>query len=677
MEQWYHHHPIRSLVDMHIPNGEGYLSQFDPARYAENVKRSGATVAYLSAGSCLGLRHYPTDVGLRHREAERDIFGQTVAECRKRGLKVIAYTNTWATFVADEHPEWQVVYADGHRRRDKTRFGSLCVNNDAYVSYVCAHVQELISRYHPDGLWVDMIGICAPVCFCETCRRKYGKPLPRVIDRDDPALYEYLDYKAEVVQRYLETVRAAAKSIDPDITVAYQTAFLRHPLKYGLNLACLSASDYLAGDFYTGRAGVNTVCRMLYKVASDLPFEFMTSRCVDLEYHTMNKDIRELVRQFYASMMLGGAFLFIDAIDPDGTMYDEFYAEVAEISRLRALYDPYIDRTDKPVREVAVYYNFNSWLSPDDLGKSVDQMDGFYLYNRLEKICDTLCRAHIDHDLISPKNLCELSDYKLLILPSLGALSKEEAEAIRRYVANGGSLYVSGEASLRDEGGHLQDNFMLCDVFGADFVGRFDIKPNYIAPAVGSALFGRYTKKHPHMLRERMIKVKAKEGARVLATVTLPVSDSSDHLHFSSAISDPPMRETDAPALLENNYGLGRVVYSAGCVEQDPIADNEKLFTDLLGTLLGQPRVCVDAPDCVDHTLYEGAGMLKLHLLNHQQSIPAIPIADVCVRIRLAEGQSPRSVRDALGGEIPFTHTDGVLTLHTALEEYKLILIPC
>lgn len=677
MEKWYHHNPVRSLVDMHIPNGEGYLASFDPVRYAENVKRSGATVAYLSAGSCLGLKHYPTDVGLRHKEAERDIFGQTVAECRRRGLKVIAYTNTWATFVADEHPEWQTVYADGHRRRDRMRFGTPCINQDAYVSYVCAHVKELISRYRPDGLWVDMIGICAPVCFCEACRRKYGKPLPRVIDLNDPEFYSYLDFKAKSVQRYLEAVRAAAKSVDPDVTVAYQTAFLRHPLKYGMSHGGFAASDYLAGDFYTGRAGVNAICRMLYKVADDRPFEFMTSRCVDLEYHTMNKDIRALLRQFYASMMLGGAFLFIDAIDPDGRMYDEFYDEIAEVARLRAQYEPFLDPADKPLREVAVYYNFASWLSPGDQGKSVDVMDGLYLYNRLEKISDTLCKAHIDHDLISDKNLSELKRYKVVILPSLGALSRAECEAICQYVADGGRLYVSGDASLRDGGGHLQDNFMLCDVFGADYAGRFDVSPCYIAPAkdAPAGLFGRYTRKHPHMLREAFVKVKPHAGARVLATVTLPVSDRTDHLHFSSAISDPPMRETDFPALLEQQYGRGRVVFSTGCIELDPIADNEALFLSLLHRLLEQARVTVQAPSCVDHVLYEGEGMLKLHLLNHQELYPAIPIRDITVCVQLPAGQRVRSVRDALGGEVEWQLQNGKLTLKADLEEYRLLLI--
>ena len=44
---WYKNSQIRNLVDMHIPNGDGYLDKFDPAKYAENVKKTGATTAYL------------------------------------------------------------------------------------------------------------------------------------------------------------------------------------------------------------------------------------------------------------------------------------------------------------------------------------------------------------------------------------------------------------------------------------------------------------------------------------------------------------------------------------------------------------------------------------------------------------------------------------------------------
>ena len=160
-----------------------------------------------------------------------------------------------------------------------------------------------------------------------------------------------------------------------------------------------------------------------------------------------------------------------------------------------------------------------------------------------------------------------------------------------------------------------------------------------------------------------------------LATVTLPVGDKSDIVKFSSAISDPPMVKTEFPALTETQYGRGRVIFSAGCIEQDAVADNETLFLNLIGRLLGEPRITLQAHSCVDHVLYEGKDCLKLHLLNHQTALPVIPIADVGACIRLEAGQRVRAVRDALGGEIAWKQEGDLLQLHTDLAEYKLLLI--
>ena len=676
MKDWFRHGAVRSLVDMHIPNADGYMDAFDPARFAENMKRSGASAAYIDACSCLGLCFYPTDVGFRHRAAERDVFGKTVEECRKRGLAVIAKTNTWSTALSDLHPEWDVVGADGSRRRAKTRFGCPCSNNDEFVSFVCAHVGELVSRYRPDGVWIDMIGISAPVCFCPSCRAKFGKPLPETIDPDSPVFFEYLRFKADSVAKYLSAVRAAARTADPEVTVAFQTAAARHPLKYGLNdPRCYSLSDYLAGDFYTDRAGVNTVCRMLYKLSDSLPFEFMTSRCVSLERHTMNKNINELVTQAFASMMYKGSFLFIDAIDPVGTLNGDFYSMIPVIKQNLSRYEKYIDYSERPIREVAVYTNFLSWLSPDDFGKPVGKMDGFYLYDRLETLVTALSEKHIDFDILGEKNLSELSSYKVVILPGLVFISEREAQALRRYVADGGALYASGMTSLRDENGASDGNFILSDLFGVKYEGDFGISPGYLAPAgAGAALFGAHTAKYPHQLDERLVKVVPVSEGTVLATVTLPVSDRSDRLVFSSAISDPPMVSTHYPAIFLHPYGRGRVIYSAGRIENDRLEDSKQLFAALVDRLLGPRRITLDAPSCVDHTAYYKDGVIKLHLLNHQTVCPPVPVAELSVKLDLG-GRLPVSVEDASGGRLDWKLSGSTLTLYSDLDVYRLIII--
>lgn len=678
MQKWYQKELVRSLVDMHIPNGDGYLDNFDPKKYAENVKKSGATVAYIYSANSLGLCFYPTNVGIRHKAAERDIFGQTVKECRKLGLGVVGYMSSWGTYVSDLHPEWSAVPYSGVTRREKSRWGSPCVNNDEYIAFMKARVKEVVSMYKLDGLWIDMIGIYANVCFCDHCKRKYGKPLPTTVDLNDPEFVAYFKYKGEQVATYVETLRDAAKEVDPDITVMLQCAGIKHPFKEGHNsMRYYQTTEFMSGDYYEPREGVNVLSRMLYKLSPNLPFEFMTSRCVSLERHTMNKDINELILQSYAALMYKGSFLFIDAIDPDGSLNPKFYDDISVISKNFENYKAYIDFEEKPLRDVAVYFNFESDIDSCDNGKPIDNMGVRYILNRMKNMDIALSNANIDYDIISPKNLSELGNYKAVVLSSIEMMSDEEISAIREYVANGGCVYASGITSLRDDKGNLKDNFILSDVFGVDYKGKFDIKPNYIAPVSDNMqnIFDGYTRKYPHMLEEKMFKVSA-NGAKenILATVTLPISDSSDRLVFSSGLSDPPINETEYVALYENKYGKGRAIYSAGRIENDKFSDNMKLFTNIVDYLVGEYRAKIDAPSCVDYTVYEKNGVLKVNLLNHQTIYPPIKISDVGVSIKVGDKQI-KSVKDVTGGKCEWSVADGTLKINTDLDFYKMIVI--
>jgi hypothetical protein len=674
---WYKKELIRNLVDMHIPNGEGYLEKFDPAAYAENIKKSGATVAYIYGSNCLGLCFYPTNIGLRHKQAERDIFGETVKECRKRGLKVVGYLNSWGSFVADNHPEWAVRFGSGKQRRDYERFGTPCINNEAYENYFTSLVYEFVSRHKLDGLWVDMIGIYAPVCYCEACKEKYGKELPTVVNIDDPKFIEYLRFKSECVADYVEKIQQAAKSADPNITISLQATGIKAPMGYGLTSSrYYDVPDYLAGDFYETREGVNVISRMMYKYSNNLPFEFMTSRCVSLERHTMNKNIHEILQQAYASIMYKGAFLFIDAIDPDGEMNSEFYDEIAVLSEQIKPYLVYADFEEKPIREVAVFHNFFSGISSEVNGLPIDKsMPYKSLLDKLKKIDATMSKAGIDYDIITMKNEKEFTNYKVIILPSLEMLGEDEVETIRNYVANGGKIYVSGISSIRDDRGNRYENFMLHDVLGLDYQGKFEIGPSYIAPEDEyQSLFGKYTKKHPHMLEERFVKVVPTSNGKTIAKVTLPISDVKDIHTFSSAISNPPIIYTDYPAIYENTYGKGIAIYAAGEIEKDGFEANQMLFADLIRYMLGEEKVKVTAPSCVDHVVYENEKDYKVNLLNSQTIYPPIPISNIEVKVKV-DSQKIQEVLDVSGGQTEWKVEDGILKIKTDLNVYKMLIV--
>ena len=430
INNWYRTDLIRGFADMHIPNGEGNLEQYDPEVYADNIVRAGAKATYIYASNCLGLALYPSKVGRCHQAAARDIFGETVRACKRRGLHVIGYLNSWNTAAADDHPDWSVRSASGTTLRDASRYGNPCVNNDAYSDFFMQRVKEVVSGYDVDGLWVDMVGYWMPACFCDSCRRKYrertGRDIPEIIDLSDPAFMEYIRFKEEAVLRFVERIRDTAKSIKPEITVAIQAAGTPEPYGHGFtHPGFYSVSDYLSGDFYTSREGVNTYCRLFYKLTENLPFEFMTSRCESLDYHTMNRDPGSLTAQAFAAIMNKGAFFFIDAVDPAGTFNPVFYDHMGDLSRAMAPYLAYADFTEQPLRDAAVYYSHRAAADSSLNGKHIGALSSTQLLRRVQKIGKALNTIHVDYDVITAKNLAELPRYQVIILSNVEMLSDE------------------------------------------------------------------------------------------------------------------------------------------------------------------------------------------------------------------------------------------------------------
>lgn len=680
MNNWFRTDLIRGFADMHIPNREGFLEKYDPAVYAENMKRAGAQAVYIYASNCLGLAMYPSKVGTCHEAGKRDIFGQTVAECKKRGLHVIGYLNSWNTDMAKNRPDWAIRDSKGVGSHEISRFGCPCPNNDEYVEFFLTRVKELVSNYDIDGFWADMVGVWQAACFCPACQKKYreqyGRELPRTIDFDDPEFVDYLRFKSAFVADYAHKIRETVKSIKPEVTVAIQSAPIRNPNRIGTaDPRFYAASDYLSGDFYTNREGMNVYCRIYYKMTENLPFEYMTSRCRGLSYHTMNKDIDELTSHAFASVMYKGAFFFIDAVDPDGCFNGELYTNLSQLSKEIQPYLAYVDFAEHPLRDVAIYYNLNSTIGEGQNGLPIDQMNSESFKARAEKLAKALNTAHVDYDIITRKNLSELSTYKVLILPTLDMLSQEECDAIRAYIRNGGRAYISGKTSLKDTAGRKQENFMLADVLGLNYEGVFPFAPNYMAPVDEyKDLFGGYSRKYPHMLNDAMLKVRATSGS-TLATVTLPIGSRDDFEVYSSAISDPPITETDYPAIHENHYGKGRVIYCAGNLEDNTLEDHIRLFGALILRLLnGEAAVTVTAPPCVDHTVYRGENHLNVYILNYQSFFPPIPIADIAISIDLA-GRTVKSVTDISGGKVSWTAANGKIHIHTDLNKHKLLHI--
>lgn len=80
-----------------------------------------------------------------------------------------------------------------------------------------------------------------------------------------------------------------------------------------------------------------------------------------------------------------------------------------------------------------------------------------------------LIESNIPFEVITERDLDNLSKYDLVILPDYACMDEREAEKIRQYVTNGGKIVVINESSLYTKYGAKRDDFLLSDVFGVSY----------------------------------------------------------------------------------------------------------------------------------------------------------------------------------------------------------------
>jgi hypothetical protein len=133
----------------------------------------------------------------RHDPPGRDLFGEVLAEARKRGMRVIGRFDLSKTRkpVYAAHPEWFFRRANGEPAIYSGLY-SVCINGGYYRDHALTILTEALERHAVDGLFFNMFGNPGsdysgkPMgpCHCDACHEgfqaRYDRPLPAVADTD-------------------------------------------------------------------------------------------------------------------------------------------------------------------------------------------------------------------------------------------------------------------------------------------------------------------------------------------------------------------------------------------------------------------------------------------------------------------------------------------------------------
>ncbi|MFA5206533.1 MAG: alpha-amylase family protein [Lentisphaeria bacterium] len=695
---WFQRGYRRMLVDMHIPDWDpAFLAHYDVTAMAVAYERAGLTSAMIYCQSHVGLCNWPTQTGKMHAGLHgRDITGELVAELRRRHIDVCAYYsvifNNWAFL---EYPDWRIQPAHTTAVAG-SRYGNCCPNNPGYRAFALGQTTELAGGYAFDGLFFDMT-FWPAICVCEHCRKRFrqeaGQEIPATIDWFSPAWCAFQNARERWMAEFADALTHQAKTTCPGLIVYHNFATAASHWIPGVPFASSASHDFLGADFYGDALEQLMVSKFMGGLSRQQPIEFMTSCCVNLRDHVRLKSADEMRRQAFAATLFSGAFLFIDAINPDGTLSAAMAERIGSIYAETAPYEPFLG--GHFVAEIALYFSDDSRMDFNENGRTLADdplWDSKYPHNQaIRGCCRILQAAHLPYTIITRKDLPELANYRVVALPNVLRLTTEEVAAFRQYVRNGGRLYASGQTSLTESCGTRHADFLLADLFGchavpAEWGNLIYLKPATadvaaaIAPQTYLSYFQTYSPTVPGQpAGDRAVPLAGGPEGDILATVSLPYAcphpGSVLDQNWASIHSSPPWQDSTTPALVRNVFGQGVSVYAAAALEAvDCDASNrlvEKLFRELLGP---RPAFSAEAHPAVwmnvQHVPERQA--FTIAFLNSQTQVSPLPVPELAFTLRTPQGMAFTRLLELPGRTpVPFI-VDAVGDLQATVQNLSL-----
>ena len=628
----------RNLMDMHIDDwNPDFLAKINVDEYVDALVDAGVQAAMVKGKPHTGLCYYPTKVGRMHKGLRGyDFLGEMVKKCHENNIAVIAYfTQIFDNWAYEEHPEWRLITAEGRNMREyrgepnfKTgRYGIVCPNNQGYRNYVKECLTEMNTMYDFEGMFLDMT-FWPEVCYCPSCRERYknetGKEIPRIIDWNNSDWKEFASKREEWMTDYANFATQCVKKIKPNVTIEHQFSRITGSWVDGSTEQLTTAVDYAGGDYYGGFLQQTFINKYYKNVSPNLPFIYHTSRCdPELVFHTTTKTKEELLLHVITALVHNGAFLLVDAINPDGSIVPEVYHHMMkEIYGETGQYEKYVNGN--------LYHDASIWFAThakyDPYDNNVEIMDKtfepkFYLEAPVAA-ASVLRENNIPFEVIGSKNIASDSA-KVMILSHVASITDNEMDAIEAFLSKGGNLYISGPIG----------NKRLSDLLGVKVVGRTAHNFTYMSPTeAGAELFEGFTALTPFTVAMNQVEIEIIDGngLTVLANQTLPYTMTNTY-EFAAIHSNPPGVYTQKPCAIMKKIKNSKIVWMAAPIEMSKPYMSRQVFKRIIQSLSGASLFTSNAPKFVEVLSWEKENKTYFGVINEQEESPIAPMYDIVI----------------------------------------------
>jgi beta-galactosidase len=573
----------------------------------------------------------------------------------KAGIKVILATPTAAppVWLAKKHPEILPVDERGLTKHEGTR-RAVCLNSDVFWNYSKRVVEQMARALgkHPDLIaWqIDngLGGNFTEASFNEDTRRDWHSwleakyetverlnekmglrhwgqvvanwsevPMPMLAPTvHNPALVlDWCRFCSDTIVQFVKMQAELLHELTPDCPVTTNLRPLVHRFDH-FDLAEIIDFVSIESTAALKAKSAELACeidilRSLKKSGirapdGDVGFWVMEQKAGNVSWQDVNSLVRPGVLRMFTYQLLSrgataiiffrwrqprfGTEKFHGAVLPHHPGNDgRIFREVAQLGEEMKLLSPSLKGTAVRPEVCILYTHDNEWAlqQPNQPNKFFNLREHILLFYT------ALHDRNIAVDFARP--IEDLSPYKLVFAPSLHLLSGGEADRLKLYVQNGGTLVSTFNTGLVDEHNMAPDSGYphdLTDLFGLEVV-EFDQLPegeeNHLT------FKGTFPTSHLHPARLWCDIIEPKD-CQILATY------AKDFY-------------AGRPAMTMHNYGLGKAIYIG-------TQSHQHFYGDLVTWLRQMCNLhpLLKVPDSVEVSMRQKEDGRVFFLLNHQAS---------------------------------------------------------
>lgn len=640
------------------PNSYPYpLSGYDPEQVRRVLQAVRPDAVQYYAKGNTGYASYPTRFDNRlpglADEPEVDLLGALREITRELGIRlVIAYSGLIDYRAAEWRPGWLRIKADYHPYPNQ----ALCPNSGYVDELLLPQLEELLTRYEPDGLWIDAENWTVSPCYCSSCESEFQMLSERSapVGRHEPLWADWLEFQRDSFERYLIKVGKFVHDRLPGLVYASNGAYASHQPD-----VVVAGPDRLSRDLSPAYSLRQAGLEARVFDGRGLPFDLMTwnrasarpwaaGRLPALPAYP--KSLDQLAQEGAVALANGGRWSVWVRTYSDDALPEQEHQAVAGAAAFAREVAPWSVGT-RSAAYVAVLHTETTHQAVGnglyDPGPSLDRIRGAH---------QMLVELHHPHDIVGARAFMEdAARYRVAILPEQIEISSELEEFLVDWVRQGGRLIASGRVSPRN----IEEipTFALEEVLGVRWTGGRDPEGYFQHRGL------------PLQIGAPVYRVALHE-----AELLEPVLISGHELRQQS---------TGLVGVSRHTLGEGVGFYIAADLfagyHRTQYPGLREILGDILELALPVPPLLTTAAPTVEITLRERDGERIVHLVEHNpgqslaqnnafvESVPLTPP----FTLTLAVPASPERVLLQPGDEEPeWSYAEGTITV--CIPEFKI-----